>query len=245
MIKNAVILAAGMGTRMEKLTRKLPKCLIEVNGETILENMLKNLLEAEIKHCTIVIGYLGELIRKKIGNRYGDIEVEYLENKRYATTNDMYSFWIARDTVRRGTLLIESDIFLKRGIIPEVLKNASSKSFYLAGSYRDDRHNILLSTNSDGIIDKILDSNEIHPQKRKEYLISAGILLIQPDLGKKLITLLDSYVKEGRLKLYYDSIIARHINEHLFFAYFIPGKSWVEIDTEDDLRLAEKIFQII
>lgn len=242
MIENATILAAGMGTRMGKMTQKKPKCLIEVNGETILENMLKNLIEAEIKHCTIVIGYLGELIREKFGNRYGNIEIEYLENKQYETTNDMYSFWIARDTVRRGTLLIESDIFLKRGVITDVLKNAGGKSFYLAGMYRDDRHNILLATDSDGIIDKILDSNDVHSSKRKEYLISAGILLIQPDLGKKLISWLDSYVREGKLKVYYDSIIARHIGEHPFFTYLIPGSSWVEIDTEDDLKLAEKLF---
>jgi choline kinase len=245
MIENATILAAGMGRRMGKMTQKIPKCLIEVNGATILENMLKNLLEAEIKHCTIVIGYLGELIRKKFGNRYGNIEIEYLKNNQYETTNDMYSFWIARDTVKKGTLLIESDIFLKRGIIPEVLKNSGGRSFYLAGRHRDDRHNILLSTNSDGMIYKILDSNDIHPSQRKEYLISAGILLIQPDLGKKLVSWLDSYVMEGKLKVYYDSIIAQHIDEHPFFTYLIPGSSWVEIDTEDDLKLAEKLFQSI
>lgn len=242
MIKNAIILAAGKGSRMGKLTENLPKCLIEINGDTILEKMLENLLEAHIKHCTIVIGYLGNFIKKKIGWNYHDMRINYIENNQYEETNDMYSLWLAREIVKKGTFLIEGDIYMKSGVITEVVKNAKNKSFYLVGKYRDDRHNILLSTAEDGRINTIIDSNDVHPSKRNRYYISTGILLIQPDFGKKLINWLDSFVNEGKVNVYYDSVISNHINETSIFTYYISGENWVEIDTEEDLNLAKKMF---
>jgi NDP-sugar pyrophosphorylase family protein len=243
MLKNVIILAAGMGTRMKHLTNDIPKCLIPVNGISILHNMLENLSEAGVTHCTIVIGYLGNMIIDEVGDSYKGIQINYIENKDYETTNDMYSLWLAKDIIKRGAFLIESDIFLKRGVLEEIQKKSQKKSYYITGKYRDDRHNILISTKNRDKINNVYDSDIVSDSNKNTYLISAGILIIQPDFGKKLSSWLDSFVKEKQLNVYYDLIISKIISGFPLYSYEIPTDNWIEIDRIEDLQKAERIFK--
>lgn len=119
MIENAIILAAGTGSRMKPLTDHAPKCLTEINGTPILLNALDNLAEIGIKRCVIVTGYFSEVIKDVIGTGYRGIKIEYIYNKHFDKTNDMYSLWLAREILEKGTILLEGDIFFR----PETLRN--------------------------------------------------------------------------------------------------------------------------
>ena len=74
-IENCVILAAGLGSRLRPLTDEEPKCFTEVNGKTILEQTLANLEKNGIKNTVIVVGYLKELIEKRIGKKYRNMTI--------------------------------------------------------------------------------------------------------------------------------------------------------------------------
>ena len=79
----AVILAAGMGTRLRPVTEKIPKGLIKINEKTLLEYSLDILNEYKIREVIIVTGYNADLIEKKIGNNYKDIKITYVKNEKY------------------------------------------------------------------------------------------------------------------------------------------------------------------
>lgn len=81
----AVILAAGLGTRMGELTKDTPKPLLQFEGKTLLEHNLSQ-LPAEIDEVIIVIGYLAEKIRKKIGESFNEKKITYVEQKELAGT---------------------------------------------------------------------------------------------------------------------------------------------------------------
>ena len=82
----AIILVAGMGTRLKPLTNEIPKCLTEVNGKPILINMIENLEKRGIEETILLIGYLGEKIKEKIDNIFGNMKITYVENKIYDKT---------------------------------------------------------------------------------------------------------------------------------------------------------------
>ena len=75
MIKDAVILAAGQGRRLWPFTQNVPKCLLDVGGETILECQVRALRSSKIDRITIVVGHQGDRIRTLLGDT-----VSYVEN---------------------------------------------------------------------------------------------------------------------------------------------------------------------
>ena len=78
----AVILAAGMGKRLGELTKNNTKCMIKVNGITLIERVLTQLSSLPLTRIIIVIGYKGEELRAFLGNTYNGLAIEYIENKR-------------------------------------------------------------------------------------------------------------------------------------------------------------------
>ena len=92
-----VILSAGMGTRLMPLTKEIPKPLLEVNGMTLLERMIKNLMNEGIKEYIVIAGYHKKKVIKlaaKLEEKYS-ISIKILENKEYDVTNTSVSTYIA------------------------------------------------------------------------------------------------------------------------------------------------------
>ena len=89
-----LILSAGMGTRLHPLTRTRPKCLVHVAGRPMMEYQLDSLRRAGVENCTIVVGYLADAVRGYFGSDYRGVGLTYVENTAYASTNNLYSFFI-------------------------------------------------------------------------------------------------------------------------------------------------------
>ena len=109
-VSTAVLLAAGTGSRLKPLTDDAPKCLSEVNGITILQRLIQSLSEHGFTRLVIVVGYLGHRVRDFLNERNDELEIEFVTNPRYATTNNLYSLWLARLSIDEPCLLLESDV---------------------------------------------------------------------------------------------------------------------------------------
>ncbi|MFC2035931.1 NTP transferase domain-containing protein, partial [Chloroflexota bacterium] len=121
-VRKAVILAAGSGSRMG-LTVHTPKCLVPVNGVPILINMLTHLSGVGIEETVIVVGHLKEKIYDTVGTSFNGMKVSYIESDRYATTNNIYSLWLAREHLTEDILLLEADVFFERSLLDRILSN--------------------------------------------------------------------------------------------------------------------------
>jgi choline kinase len=118
----AVILAAGMATRLRPLTDSTPKCLLRVKGKPILGMMIENLRLSGIEHFVLVTGYLEDQIHRFIKENYPAVKVTFISNELFASTNNIYSLWLAKDRVKsKDFLLLDGDIVFDRGIIDLLL----------------------------------------------------------------------------------------------------------------------------
>lgn len=107
----AIILAAGMGKRLGALTQNNTKCMVEVNGVSLIDRTLTQLSKLLLSRVIIVIGYKGENLRNYVGDEYKGLKVEYIDNPVYDTTNNIYSLSLAKEELQKDdTLLIESDL---------------------------------------------------------------------------------------------------------------------------------------
>ena len=88
----AVILASGIGSRIKKITNDIPKALIPINDIPIIGRQIKQLLDANIEEIIITTGYQSHKIQEYINCEFPDIDVKYIYNDRYNTTNYIYSY---------------------------------------------------------------------------------------------------------------------------------------------------------
>ena len=111
----AVILAAGRGTRMGSLTETLPKPMLDVNGKTLLEHKFDALPES-VGEIIVVVGYLGETIRQRFGGTYGGRTMTYVTQENIVGgTAD--ALWQAKDMLTgKFVVMMGDDIYAREDI---------------------------------------------------------------------------------------------------------------------------------
>ncbi len=236
-VTTALLLAAGSGNRLRPLTLNAPKCLTLVGGKPILERLVESLRAQGIDRLIVVIGYQGDLIRKFLRQNASDMRIDYVTNVDYASTNNIYSLWLARDQVREPFLLVESDLVFETSMLDDMLQ--------------PDR--IAISTmlpwmNGTTVV---LDSaqrvtafhlNSVKGDERQYKTVNLYSLSLPT--WKKLETKLGSYISEQQLSGYYETALADMVSEGAlsFDAIFFDANRWYEIDTLADLREADKLY---
>ena len=121
---DAVIVAAGAGTRMMPLTSDTHKCLLAVNGRPIIEYSLAVLREQGIKHITMVTGHQDQQVRQALS---GSVD-RFVINPFYSITNNMASLWMAGKAMREDFLYLHSDLLYH----PDILANFLAHPFSFA-----------------------------------------------------------------------------------------------------------------
>jgi len=127
----AVILAAGIASRLRPLTDYTPKCLLKIGDISILERTITNLLNYSIDEIIIVTGYREKQIIKFIDTAFPSIKVTFIYNKLYDSTNNIYSLWLTKNYIKNtDILLLDSDIIFDHRIIRLLLDSGTGN--YLA-----------------------------------------------------------------------------------------------------------------
>ena len=126
--ERAIILAAGVGSRLAPVTLDRPKPLVRVNGVRIIDTIIDSLVEAEIEDITIVRGYKKECFDELL-EKYPFLQ--FIDNELYETTNSISSARAAMDKLHGGCYICEADLLVRN---PEVIHKYHTSSDYL-GSY--------------------------------------------------------------------------------------------------------------
>lgn len=243
-IKNCVILTAGLGSRLGDLTESKPKCLLEIEGVSILERTLCSLEKNGIERTVIVIGYLGYIIRDKFGSQYAGTSLTYINNDIFSETNSMYSTWLARDYLEDGSLLIEGDTIFEEALIRKALNSDAGKAYWVLDRFRPEHDGSLCVGKPDEPIEQQMIVRDKLPEYKDTYFKSTGVVKITADYGKLFSIWLDNAVKQDDVKIYYDTVISRHLGDFPIYVLDIAGLRWIEVDTQQDLLAAQELFSI-
>ena len=120
----AIILAAGMGKRLKDLTRDNTKCMVKVNGVTLIERLLRQLESHDLSRIVMVVGYEGKKLKDYIGTLSIRTPVVFVDNPVYDRTNNIYSLALAKQYLMdEDTLLFESDIIFEDSILDMLLQD--------------------------------------------------------------------------------------------------------------------------
>lgn len=237
-VTTALLLAAGMGSRLYPLTKHEPKCMTLVNGKSILESMIMSLSHYGFKRLVIVTGHLENCIRDFLGNQVNDIKIEYIFSPSYKTTNNIYSLWMARDTIKEPFLLLESDLIydesqLDKMLCPDRIAISKMKTWM---------NGTAVTINPSGGVKSFIAGDEESYGEDKYKTVN--IYSFSLNSWKEIIKRLNKQILAGKVNDYYETVFADMIKLHSLFMteVLFDDKSWYEIDTIEDLAEAEKLF---
>lgn len=243
-MNTAVFLLAGRGSRLNRYTEIIPKCLVEVSGKPILHRMLALLLMKGIKKVVLVVGYRWEDIYKSIGDNWHGINIQYVNNIDWEKTNNIVSFYMAKDLIDEDFLLIEGDIVVAPNALDhfQIGKNQMAVSAFMP--FMDGT--VVTFDKPLMMVDRIYLKPDYSQIKRMdETYKTVNIYSIKhSDFTKLVIPELKKIIDSGKVNSYYEQAFASLVNngDMQFEAIDYSNLKWFEIDNEEDLEMAEKIF---
>lgn len=243
----ALMLAAGKGSRLGRYTKDNTKCMLEVNGKTLLERCIDALKEANINKLVLVLGYKKENVINYIKDKGLDkkIEIEYVFNEDYDITNNIYSLFLAKDIFKReDTILLESDLIYEPSIIKELIESKYDNAAVLA-KYEQWMDGTVVTLDSEKNILEFIEKQDFDYDKINKYYKTVNIYKFSKEyIEKYYIPFLEAYVKAYGNNCYYELVlkVISGINKSLLKGYVIKNKKWYEIDDCQDLDISELLF---
>jgi len=233
----ALILAAGLGSRLKGNTKSIPKALVKVNGLPILHYQLNALSKANIKEICIVIGYKGFLIKDYINkNHFETFVIRYVENKKYNCSNSSYSFWLAKDFVSEGFYIhINCDIIFSQQLLDRVINSKYDNVIVT-------RSDLELTNNMENVI--IKDNQIINMSLKNTAKANGkafGLAKFSPTATLTHSKKLKGFINKKDLNQNYYGMIRLSVKEMNYHAIMSNQNNILEINTVEDLNTANNI----
>lgn len=231
----ALILAAGLGTRLAPITNDRPKSLVPVNGQPIIRKQIDNLHKNGITDITVVSGYKANILEEKIHALYPEIRI--IESVDYATTNNMYSAYLAHEVMENSDfLMMNADVFYDASVVTALLNFEAPNAIVTdIGNYLEESMKVI---EENGRLVKISKSIE----KADALGASIDVYKFSSDAGKKFFGKCAEYIETKKeLKMWSEVALNDILKDVEFRACPLVGR-WLEIDNHDDLAAAEKLF---
>lgn len=226
----AIILAAGRGSRLGQMNNSKPKALIKLGMVHLIDYQLSVLRYFGITDVCVVVGYQARMLRSVIGDR-----CHYIYNDRYADTNSLYSLWLARDWVSDDLLLINGDVLAHPDIFWRVVTDPGNSLVYDSISGTDDESmKVALAGEELFHISKSLPVKESKGE-------SLGILKFQASATGLLFREAEKAISIGGVNQWAPAAVERFARKSPITCIDIGGLPWVEIDYVEDLQNASEM----
>jgi len=225
----AVILAAGFGSRLVNVSQGLPKCLLPIGGRPLIEHQLDALADAGIGKVMVVVGHKADEIRAVLGNR-----VEYIENTIYDETNSLYSLWLARDWVKESFVLLNCDLLFHPEIMDRLLaKGRTGLVFDSTSSKSIEQTKVAVHEG------KVIDlGKDLAPELARGE--SLGMLYFDANAVHPLMARANALIESGAEKSWVIEAVRSVCSEVDMQALNVAGMPWVEIDFPNDFERAKR-----
>lgn len=241
----AIILAAGMGKRLKELTKNNTKCMVEVNGVSLIDRMLHQIDKHHLSQIVIVVGYEGEKLVKYIEDLDIKTPIVYVNNPIYDKTNNIYSLSLAKEYLcRDDTLLFESDLIFEDSVIEDLIDDPRP-TLALVDKYESWMDGTCVKLTDDDTIEAFVPGKKFKFNEIKSYYKTVNIYKFGKHFSQThYVPFLDAYSKALGNNEYYEQVlrVITMLDDPEIKAKRLNGQLWYEIDDIQDLDIASSMF---
>lgn len=241
----AIILAAGMGKRLKDLTKNNTKCMVQVNGVSLIDRLLHQLDGRKLSRVVIVVGYEGQKLMDYIGTLDIQTPIVYVNNPIYDKTNNIYSLALAKDWLcREDTLLFESDLIFEDEVI-DLLVNDQRDTLALVDRYESWMDGTCVKLAEDDSIVEFVPGKRFQFAERDEYYKTVNIYKFSRHFSEThYVPFLEAYSSALGNNEYYEQVlrVIAMLDDPGIKAKRLSGQMWYEIDDIQDLDIASSMF---
>jgi len=246
----AIIIAGGMSSRLMELTDDKPKCMLEINGKTILQRQIETFHKCGISDITVIRGYKSEKINYT--------SVKYVYNKNYRRNNILESLMYAESEMDEELVVSYSDILYEKEVVDKLLRSEADISLIVdtdwIGQYKDrfqhpieEAENVVVKDNNIVKLGKSINVNEAYGEfiglakftKKGADILKKEHMRVKKQIGSnspfhEALSLEKAYLTDMIQELIDKGYTVKNVD--------IKGK-WMELDTIEDFQKAEKIIK--
>jgi len=229
----ALILAAGLGSRLKNETQSLPKALVNISGKPILSYQIDALLDNNISDIVIVLGKEGQKIINYINLNYPNINIQFIDNPDYEKSNSSYSFWLARDQIKNDSYIhLNCDIIFSSTLLASIIRDSNPNIIAV-------RTDLQLTDEMENVVIK---KSKIVKMRKKWSEDSTGkafgLAKFNVESTKMIIKKIESYILSGDLNQHCYGMIRELVSEIDYYPFLVNDDLLLEVNTEDDLKWA-------
>lgn len=229
----AIILAAGKGSRLADMTSNSPKVMLDINKTPLIKLTIETLYLSGIRKVIVAIGHCGMQIRGLLSDSYKEMKIEYVTNEYFESTNNIYTVWLCKNHFKsEDTLLIEGDVLFDEAIIKSFI-NSKSPNIIAVSELKPWMNGTILEKHN-GIY-QLKKSNS--KAFKKSGLKTINIYKFSKEFSRKIfIPLIKNAIEKGKVNLYYENALTNDILNEYFDIYKVSrNERWIEIDNATDL----------
>ena len=236
-----------MGRRLGEYTQHNTKCMVEVNGQKLIDRLMSQLEQLPLNRIIIVVGYKGKELIAYVKSRceVRGTRYEFYENPIYDKTNNIYSLSLVKNQLAEDdTLLIESDLILSDRLLP-MLIDAPDPNVALVAKYETWMDGTMVCMDDDWNIVNFISKDAFNYSDTDKYYKTVNVYKFSREFARqKYVPFLDAYTKAVGNNEYYENVlrILSLLNSHDMKALPIGSERWYEIDDKQDLDIAEALF---
>ena len=229
----AVILAAGVGRRLQSVTQGKPKCLMEIGGQSLLSRHLEALTQLGMSEIVLVVGFAQEAIREAVAAESHRVPIQWVVNEQFER-GSITSLWAAREEMDADVVLMDADVLYASEILTRLVRSTQASALLMDETVKQESEECMVAVRGG----RVLSLSKILPDAFEEAGEGVGFLKVQRHDIPSLLRSVQACIDADRLDMEYEDALATFFRDVSVGYEKIGGLPWIEIDFPEDVQQA-------
>ena len=229
----AIIFAAGVGRRLQSVTKGKPKCLVTIGGRTLLSRHVECLNRLGVSQIVLVVGFAQDAIREAMATGAPICSIRYVVNEQFVR-GSITSLWVARSEMDDDVVLMDADVLYASEVLRRLFQSSQPSAVLMDETVKQESEECMVAA-QDG---RVLSLSKVLPPNYHEAGEGVGFLKVQKKDIPSLLNAVQTCMEAEQFDMEYEDALKLFFQNVCVGYEKIGGLPWIEIDFPEDVEKA-------